>query len=891
MADYYGTEGDDVLDQTRLNGASPIYGLGGNDTISSVNGHMIGGPGNDTLIALGLFATATYWNSPKGVVVDLQSGTAQDGYGTVDTLQNVHVVHGSNFADQLFGTSGNDTFHGHGGNDLIDGRGGIDVIQFINTTPEGHTFLWDAAAGGLRVTDTNLADGNDGSMLLLNLEALNFGPSGGVILVNRFLPSAWTVPAKTAFDNGDAGGSARYAVGDFNGDGRMDLAFAYAPASAFSTTTTGSSPIRIVTTDATGKLISAPDLAADTAPTMANEMLTARLNSDAVDDLAVITTGQDPYLNGLPASNATYPGEAPYLLLGATSAMQLVPRSAMPSTFGHDGAVGDIDGDGNVDVYVSSISEPARAPYFLMNDGHGGFTVDRARLPLSVTSEQSPPLETFADGSWKTWNANSYPSCTLADVNGDARPDLVLMGSDGSGPSKVFLNDGTGHFSDQSLWVLPPGPYGDGVMYKTSPTSATYTKGTINLDTAALDFNGDGRLDLVAVSTFNDLGPDAIVFYRGNSVQFLQNTGTGFIDVTASRTDFSAALRDSPDGYYYMLKLADVDADGFPDLLVQRRTNDPLMPSTRILHNDGHGFFHEMPPPVGLDSGMLIPIDPTQGEYASLYAYQYGSANGYGLFNVSVSSLQFDFSQGRDFFTGALQPQTATLAADVPGRWIHGTNDANAITLSSGDERAWGYGGNDTVYGVGGDDILDGGEGLDTARFDATRANATLQKTATGWTVASAPDGTDTLANIERLKFADTNIALDIDGNAGSVAKILGAVFGKQFLANKDYVGIGLSLLDGGMSYADVVALAVRTDVFAQLAGSRSNTDFVNFVYKNVVGSLPGAAELNYFVNLLNTGTQTQASLALLACETDLNKLNIDLVGLANTGIEFAPGG
>jgi Ca2+-binding RTX toxin-like protein len=146
--DYYGTEGDDTLDQRTLNGASPIYGLGGNDTILSVDGHMIGGPGNDTLIALGPFATATYWNSPKGVVVDLQFGTAQDGFGTTDILQNIRVVHGSGFADQLFGSAANEVFHGHGGNDLIDGRGGIDTVQFIFTTPEGHAFQWDAAAGG-----------------------------------------------------------------------------------------------------------------------------------------------------------------------------------------------------------------------------------------------------------------------------------------------------------------------------------------------------------------------------------------------------------------------------------------------------------------------------------------------------------------------------------------------------------------------------------------------------------------------------------------------------------------------------------------------------------------------------------------------------------------------
>jgi hypothetical protein len=58
-------------------------------------------------------------------------------------------------------------------------------------------------------------------------------------------------------------------------------------------------------------------------------------------------------------------------------------------------------------------------------------------------------------------------------------------------------------------------------------------------------------------------------------------------------------------------------------------------------------------------------------------------------------------------------------------------------------------------------------------------------------------------------------LCVGLNRNAGSVAKILGAVFGKQFLANKDYVVIGLNLLDAGTSYPDLVALAVRTDAFA----------------------------------------------------------------------------
>lgn len=119
---------------------------------------------------------------------------------------------------------------------------------------------------------------------------------------------------------------------------------------------------------------------------------------------------------------------------------------------------------------------------------------------------------------------------------------------------------------------------------------------------------------------------------------------------------------------------------------------------------------------------------------------------------------------------------------------------------------------------------------------------------------------------MERLKFTDANLALDLDGNAGTTAKIIGAVFGRQFLTNKNFVGTGLQLLDGGMSYADLVGLAVRTDLFKQLAGSTAgvvtSAQFVNFVYLNLVGALPGPGDLSYFAGLLDSGTFTQSSLA-----------------------------
>jgi subtilisin-like proprotein convertase family protein len=225
---------------------------------------------------------------------------------------------------------------------------------------------------------------------------------------------------------------------------------------------------------------------------------------------------------------------------------------------------------------------------------------------------------------------------------------------------------------------------------------------------------------------------------------------------------------------------------------------------------------------------------------------------------------------------------------------------AGSFTLASGTviENAIGGAGNDTITGNAlnnvlrgneGNDTIGGGAGIDTAVYGGARGTYTLASTAGSWTVSGGVDGLDSLAGVERLRFADRAVALDLDGNAGSVAQIIRAVFGPSFLTNRDFVGIGLQLFDGGTSYKDVVQLAVGIDLFAQLAGGRSNEAFVNHVYKNVIGVLPSAADLGYFAGLISSGVYTQASLAELACTIELNTASVDLVGLATTGIEFVP--
>ena len=144
-------------------------------------------------------------------------------------------------------------------------------------------------------------------------------------------------------------------------------------------------------------------------------------------------------------------------------------------------------------------------------------------------------------------------------------------------------------------------------------------------------------------------------------------------------------------------------------------------------------------------------------------------------------------------------------------------------------------------------------------------------------------DGTDTLTSVERLRFADKSLALDITGHAGTTALILGAVFGKTTVANRDYVGTGLRLLDGGMALTELVQFALD----ARLGAGASNEAVVAALYANVVGVAPRAFELAYYTGLLQAGRYTPASLAVMATLTSENSVNINLTGLASSGVEY----
>ena len=249
----------------------------------------------------------------------------------------------------------------------------------------------------------------------------------------------------------------------------------------------------------------------------------------------------------------------------------------------------------------------------------------------------------------------------------------------------------------------------------------------------------------------------------------------------------------------------------------------------------------------------------------------------------STISARVSYTDG----AGTFESVTSSATSAVAGyNMVIGTFEPDILIGTSAADRIDGLGGNDQLRGGAGKDDLNGGSGIDVAAYDSARIGVSFVSTFTGYTVTSSLlDGIDTLSNIERLKFPDISVALDLSGNAGTVAKILGAVFGRDAVFNEEYAGIGLYFMDGGMSYASLMQLAID----ARLGPGASHQAVVDLLYTNVVGVPPGDADRAYFVGLLDTNVYTVASLGVMAADIDLNLVNIDLVGLAQQGLEYAP--
>jgi len=253
---------------------------------------------------------------------------------------------------------------------------------------------------------------------------------------------------------------------------------------------------------------------------------------------------------------------------------------------------------------------------------------------------------------------------------------------------------------------------------------------------------------------------------------------------------------------------------------------------------------------------------------------------------------------------------------------LSGDDLFSGVKGSGGNDMAQGMGGNDRFTGYDNTsaygDFFFGGDGLDTSVYQgkiseyvitATQGTAENPHIYDQRTVAyelregdgirvpgfrirdtvANRDDSDSLAEIERLEFkvAEANganrVALDLEGSAGTVAKIVGALWGKEALDNPQLIGILLHGLDSGFTYDEVLDFALG----ALLGPNKTNDAVAELVYLNLIGEAPTEAKVDELASFMDSGAYTQAAFTRVVADLEINATNIDLVGLSNTGLQY----
>lgn len=256
-------------------------------------------------------------------------------------------------------------------------------------------------------------------------------------------------------------------------------------------------------------------------------------------------------------------------------------------------AAGDIDGDGLPDLFFGSVEKPAA---LYRNLGNFRFADETKARGLDV------------DGL-------AITGVAMADVNGDGSLDIIA-GTLG-GPIRLWLNDGTGHFTDATA--------GSGLTGGLAATTLTLADvdGNGSLDLYVATYKVRNTLDAVPPEerTFDkvvrkigdrfDVRPEMAKDFRvedrpdlGGVVRtqraerdlFFLNDGKGHFTAEPIkgprwRDEAGRPVAQESDLFTLAARFYDFNGDGAPDLYVCNDFEDP----DEIWLNDGKGNFRKVP--------------------------------------------------------------------------------------------------------------------------------------------------------------------------------------------------------------------------------------------------------------------------------------------------------
>jgi hypothetical protein len=283
---------------------------------------------------------------------------------------------------------------------------------------------------------------------------------------------------------------------------------------------------------------------------------------------------------------------------------------ALANSFSSDVSLGDVDGDGDLDAWVANIGEANRV---WINDGLGN----------------------FADSSQALGNSNS-DKVALGDLDGDGDLD-AWVANNVSQANRVWINNGLGNFTDS------------GQSLGNSDSTGV----------ALGDLDGDGDLDAWVAN------------YGGQANRVWINDGFG------NFTDSGQALGNSQN---YNVALGDLDGDGDLDAWVVNCCNQP----NRMWINDGLGNFVDSGQALGNSYSTDVALGDLDGD-GDLDAWV-ANFNGQpnrvwlndGLGNFVDSSQALGTSYSYDVILGDLDGD------DDLDAWVANGAQANRVWINDG---------------------------------------------------------------------------------------------------------------------------------------------------------------------------------------------------------------
>ncbi len=407
---------------------------------------------------------------------------------------------------------------------------------------------------------------------------------------------------RAAREFGAGSGPRCVAVGDFNGDGKPDLAVASATPHNF--------VVSVLLGNGDGTFRAAVNYGAGRDP---RSVAVGDFNGDGVQDLAVANQAAPPF----------FLGGGVLVLLGNGDGTFQAAREFGAGLGPNSVAVGDFNGDGVPDLAVAN--QGSNNVSVLLGNGDGSFqgapnfrAGDRPQsvavgdfngdgmLDLAVTDVISNNVSVLlgnGDGTFRTavnYGAGSGPqSVAVNDFNGDGVQDLAVANSNGV---SVLLGNGDGSFQ----------------------AARNFAAGIIPQFVAIGDFNGDGMQDLAVANFFS------------NNVSVLLGNGDG---------SFRAALNSDTGTRSRSVAVGDFNGDGVQDLAVAHQGTPPLFldGGVSVLLGNGDGTFQAAREFGAGSSAESVVVGEFNGDGAQDLAVVAGGGvsvllgNGDGTFRAAVN--------------------------------------------------------------------------------------------------------------------------------------------------------------------------------------------------------------------------------------------------------------